>query len=106
MLWAYEAGLYHTANPNGVLRRFELATMMYRFVTKTLGAQPDLTVLNKYPDNGSIPAGPHDRIAMAWAVQNGVFGGETNLRPMDNANRKDVAVVLWRFFERDGNAIP
>jgi len=25
---------------------------------------------------------------------------------MDNANRKDVAVVLWRFFERDGNAIP
>jgi len=96
MIWARNAGLYGTWNPNGVVTRYELATMMFRHSKDP--APTDLSILDKFDDSDKIGKGQHDEVAMVWAINKGIFGGAGSLlRPDAPADRKDFAVVLWRY---------
>jgi len=95
MIWANKAGIYGIWNPDGVVTRSQLATMMFRIKKAT--APTDLSVLDKFDDADKIGGAADDVPAMVWAINNGIFGGAGSLlRPDAPADRKDFAVVLWR----------
>lgn len=85
MQWAKEQGISDGSNPNGMITREQLVSMLYRSLSS--------------PDAGTVSSWAED--AMIWAVSSGLIQGGSNgaLNPGGNATRAEVAVILMRFCE-------
>lgn len=95
MQWAKEQGISDGSNPNGMITREQLVSMLYRSLSS-----PDAGgSLNGYPDAGTVSSWAED--AMIWAVSSGLIQGGSNgaLNPGGNATRAEAAVILMRFCE-------
>lgn len=96
--WAMENSVSDGTNPNGVITREQLATMLYRYAqSKGLvkaGAAADLSV---FVDAEQVSIYALD--AMRWAVSVGLLNGMdgNRLAPQGSAARAQVATMLMRF---------
>ena len=96
--WAMENGVSDGTNPNGVITREQLATMLYRFAkNKGLVQEPVTADLSVFVDAGQISDYALD--AMRWAVSVGLLNGMdgNRLAPQGSAARAQVATMLMRF---------
>lgn len=96
--WAMENGVSDGTNPNGVITREQLATMLYRFAkNKGLVQEPVTADLSVFVDAGQISDYALD--AMRWAVSVGLLNGMdgSRLAPHGSAARAQVAAMLMRF---------
>lgn len=96
--WAMENGVSDGTNPNGVITREQLATMLYRFAkNKGLVQEPVTADLSVFVDAGQISDYALD--AMRWAVSVGLLNGMdgSRLAPQGSAARAQVATMLMRF---------
>ena len=96
--WAMENGVSDGTNPNGVITREQLATMLYRFAkNKGLVQAPVTADLSVFVDAGQISDYALD--AMRWAVSVGLLNGMdgSRLAPQGSAARAQVAAMLMRF---------
>ena len=96
--WAMENGVSDGTNPNGVITREQLATMLYRFAkNKGLVQEPVTADLSVFVDAGQISDYALD--AMRWAVSVGLLNGMdgSRLAPQGSAARAQVAAMLMRF---------
>lgn len=96
--WAMENGVSDGTNPNGVITREQLATMLYRFAkNKGLVQEPVTADLSVFVDAGQISGYALD--AMRWAVSVGLLNGMdgSRLAPQGSAARAQVAAMLMRF---------
>ena len=93
--WAVESGVSDGTDPNGLVTREQLATMLWRYVGEPASAYS----LSAYADADAVSdwAGT----AMRWAVENGVISGVTanTLVPQGTATRAQCAAMLMRFAE-------
>lgn len=103
--WADEKGIVNGISatlfaPAQSVTREQMVTFLYRYVVSegedVTVADPE-AVLAKFPDSGSVSHWAKD--AFAWAIDRGVINGMNGkLEPQGNANRAQVAVMLYRFF--------
>ena len=96
--WAMENGVSDGTNPNGVITREQLATMLYRFAkNKGLVQEPVTADLSVFVDADQISDYALD--AMRWAVSVGLLNGMdgSRLAPQGSAARAQVAAMLMRF---------
>lgn len=96
--WAMENGVSDGTNPNGVITREQLATMLYRFAkNKGLVQEPVTADLSVFVDAGQISDYALD--AMRWAISVGLLNGMdgSRLAPQGSAARAQVAAMLMRF---------
>ncbi len=74
------------------ITREQVCTILYRFKGSP---SVDTSVLNTFPDKGSVSSFATD--AMSWAVANGVITGKNgNLAPVANASRAEIATIIMR----------
>ena len=92
--WAVSTGVSDGSNPGNPVTRQQLVTLIWRAEGEPEG---DLSVLADYPDAASVAA--YAQEAMAWAIENSVIGGtaQGTLNPQGNANRAQLAVILYRY---------
>lgn len=103
--WADEKGIVNGVSatlfaPAQSVTREQMVTFLYRYVVSegvdVTVADPE-AVLAKFPDAGSVSHWAKD--AFVWAIDRGVINGMGGkLEPQGNANRAQVAVMLYRFF--------
>lgn len=103
--WADEKGIVNGISatlfaPAQSVTREQMVTFLYRYVVSegedVTVADPE-AVLARFPDSGSVSHWAKD--AFAWAIDRGVINGMNGkLEPQGNANRAQVAVMLYRFF--------
>jgi hypothetical protein len=95
--WAVSEGIikgYDNGNfgVGDKITREQICTILYRFKGSP---SVDTSVLNTFPDKGSVSSFATD--AMAWAVANGVITGKNgNLAPVANASRAEIATIIMR----------
>jgi len=100
VLWAYSKGVVTgntatTFNPNGSIKRQEIAAILYRYAGSPSGS----TTLSGYTDYDKISS--YALSAMKWAVSAGyIQGSGSRLNPTDSATRAEVAVMLYRFLTK------
>ena len=90
----------NTFGPNDYITREQMATILYRFVTKYKGIDAgEIAIPTKFVDitrtsNYAVPA-------MCWAVEKELLTGVTAqmLEPQSNATRAQMATVLQRFIQ-------
>lgn len=94
--WAMSTGVSDGSNPDDPVTRQQLVTLLWRAAGEPSG---DLSVLEKYPDAGSVSA--YAKEAMAWAIECGIINGTTQgtLNPMGNADRAQMAAILYRWIK-------
>ena len=105
--WAYQQGaIYGTDEthfePEGNLTREQMASILYRL---WIGEHPNAEEsagaenLNAFSDQNQLAG--YARLAMSWAVRNGiVYGtGGGRLEPKASAERAQVAAMLQRYWE-------
>lgn len=102
MTWAKANGVSDGTNPEGVITREQLATMLYRFAEKNgedVSVGKDTNILS-FTDAEQVSEWAMD--AMQWAVGAGVLGGKDGgrLDPAGTASRAETAVMLMRFLEK------
>ena len=93
--WAMESGVSDGTDPNGLITREQLVTMLYRFA----GEPEHGGSLSAYADAKSVSSWAEP--AMRWAVENGIITGVTDstLEPQGTATRAQCAAMLMRFAE-------
>lgn len=96
MLWAVGQGISDGTNPEGVVTREQLVTMLYRYMdspaaTGDFSGYPDAAAVSDWAVNG-----------MKWAVANGLISGTNTgaLNPGGTATRAEVATIMMRFCEK------
>ncbi|MDO4848069.1 MAG: leucine-rich repeat protein [Clostridiaceae bacterium] len=95
--WAVSEGIikgYDNGNfgVGDKITREQVCTILYRFKGSP---SVDTSVLNTFPDKGSVSSFATD--AMAWAVANGVITGKNgNLAPVADASRAEIATIIMR----------
>lgn len=103
--WAAESGLTQgdgsgRFNPQAVMTRQEVITVLYRAVRDVLGeevAVADPLVLAAFADYGDVADWAVE--AMAWAVEQGYTQGNNGeLMPLKELTRAELAVLLMRCF--------
>jgi len=92
MEWAVAESVSDGTNPEGVITREQLVTMLYRSFGSPEVSEEALT----FADAAQISDWAAD--AMKWAVENGILTGKGNntLDPQGNATRAELAAVLVR----------
>lgn len=105
VLWAYENKIMDGVgkgkfDPEGVLTREQIVTVLYRYAEQEENPAPNGTVLTLYADAPAVADWSRD--AMCWAVANQVIqgsdkGGALYLTPNGGATRAQVATILMRF---------
>lgn len=105
VLWAYENKIMDGVgkgkfNPDGVLTREQIVTVLYRFAGQEGNAALDSGTLTVFADASAVADWSRD--AMCWAIANQVIqgsnvGGELYLTPTVGATRAQVATILMRF---------
>ncbi len=86
-------------NPEATITREQLAVMLYRYA----GSPQADTSLSAFADAASVSDWAQD--GMNWAVAQGVLTGKTGsvLDPQGTASRAEVATMLMRFVQNQGN---
>lgn len=95
MKWSAENGISDGSNPNSLITREQLATMLYRYAGK-----PEAEGTGKtFADSDKISAWAVD--AMDWAVKSGVLSGKGGdlLDPTGTATRAEAAQIIMNFYE-------
>ena len=104
--WASEAGVvtgYQDGSgnfgPNDKATREQVALMLYRYAQaqgQDVSVEDADAALAAYSDGSEVSGWAKE--AMAWAVENGVFGVDTDeLMPQDNIQRAQVALIAVRY---------
>ncbi len=105
VIWAVNEGIVNgvsetTFAPDKDISRTEIAVILYRY-----SGSPEVEVnhLPDYLDMDSIPDFARD--AMNWAVDTGLLNGIANaegteLQPLHNAIRAQIAVILMRYLSK------
>lgn len=100
--WAYKNGIAAGVskdyfNPNSVVTREQMVTMLYRYTSTLNVNQAAPNVLKNYTDSFSVSG--YALTAMNWAIHNGIIQGtESNkINPEGSLTRAQLAVVLERF---------
>ena len=98
MAWAVAEGITDGTNPEGTLTREQLAVMLYRYA----GSPASAGSLTGYSDAASVSAWAQE--GMNWAVAQGILTGKTGstLDPQGTASRAEVATMLMRFAQGQG----
>ena len=93
--WAVRSGVSDGTDPNGLITREQLVTMLWRFA----GEPTTDATLSGYSDAASVNAWA--TTAMAWAIDNGIITGVTNttIVPAGTATRAQCAAILMRYVE-------
>ena len=94
--WAMAEGVSDGTNPDGLVTREQLVTMLWRYAGEEEGSYS----LAAFTDAASVSdwAAP----AMAWAVEKGILTGVTDrtIAAQGTATRAQCAAMLMRFVER------
>ena len=94
--WAMAKGVSDGTNPDGLVTREQLVTMLWRYA----GEEESSYSLAAFTDAASVSdwAAP----AMAWAVEKGILTGVTDrtIAAQGTATRAQCAAMLMRFVER------
>ena len=103
ILWAVQNGVTKGVsdtkfNPDGYVTREQIAAFLYRF--EAPDEAPDPAVLAGFPDSQAVSN--YAKEAMSWAVGKGIINGkgrngESYLDPKANANRDEVATMIYRY---------
>ena len=103
ILWAVQNGVTKGVtdtqfNPNGFVTREQIAAFIYRFENPS--DTPDPAVLAGFPDAQTVSN--YAKEPMSWAVGKGIINGkghngESFLDPKANANRDEVATMIYRY---------
>ncbi len=103
ILWAIQNGVTKGVtetqfNPNGNVTREQIAAFIYRF--ENPADSPDPAVLAGFPDAKAVSTYAVE--PMSWAVGKGIINGkghdgESYLDPKANANRDEVATMIYRY---------
>ena len=103
ILWAVQNGVTKGVsdtkfNPDGYVTREQIAAFLYRFEAPE--EAPDPAVLAGFPDSQAVSN--YAKEAMSWAVGKGIINGkgrngESYLDPKANANRDEVATMIYRY---------
>ena len=93
--WAMAEGVSDGTDPNGLVTREQLATMLWRYA----GEPASDYSLSAFTDADSVS--DYAATAMAWAVEHGIITGvtDTTLVPQGIATRAQCAAMLMRFVE-------
>ena len=93
LAWAQSNGVSDGSNPDGMVTREQIASMLYR----TAKASADSGNLSGYPDSGKVSDWAME--AMQWAVASGLITGKSSgaLDPQGAATRAEVAQILMRY---------
>ncbi len=98
--WADENGIVtgdgNGFNPNGLVSREAIATMLYRYA-KYLGLDTSVKAsINAYGDAANVA--PWAKDSMAWAIGSGIIRGNEkgNLAPGSEASRVEFATMIER----------
>ena len=93
--WAVAHGISDGSNPDGIITREQLASMLHRYAGSPTSDSKALS----FGDAQSVSG--YARESMCWAVEKGMLRGYGNglLAPKGNATRAEVAAVLKRFIE-------
>ncbi len=103
ILWAVQNGVTKGVsdtqfNPDGYVTREQIAAFLYRFEAPE--EAPDPAVLAGFPDSETVSN--YAKEPMSWAVGKGIINGkgrdgESYLDPKANANRDEVATMVYRY---------
>ena len=91
--WAVAEGVSDGTNPDGLITREQLATMLYRYA-----GEPEANgTLDGFSDAGSVSIWAYD--ALVWAVENDIVTGMGDgiLAPQGNATRAQTATMFMRY---------
>ncbi len=95
--WAMSEGVSDGTDPNSLITREQLATMLYRYA-----GSPAVTGngISAFTDAASVSSWAVD--AMNWALEQGIITGmgDGTLSPQGTATRAQAAAMLMRFVER------
>ncbi len=93
MVWAMANNVSDGTDPEGVITREQLVTMLYR---QSDSPAAGLSALDRFPDSASVS--PWARDAVAWAVRIGILNGaDGRLDPQGGATRAQTAAMLMRW---------
>ena len=92
-LWSKDKGISDGANPNGIINRAQMVTMLWRAV-----GQPAAGSTAHFID---VPADAYYAQAVSWAVENGITTGVGNGRfdPTATCTRAQIATFLYRYMK-------
>ena len=91
--WAMAEGVSDGTDPNGLVTREQMVTMLWRYA-----GEPESTVsLSAYTDAESVS--DWAETAMRWAIDEGIITGmtDTTLVPQGTATRAQCAAIFMRF---------
>ena len=100
--WAKEAGVVQGVsdkefNPNGLITREQLATMLFRFSSSAPVSVPERADLSPFADSGKVSDWATE--PLEWAVESGLIKGTDGgkLAPGGFATREQFAAIIERF---------
>ena len=95
MEWAMTHGISDGSNPEGVITREQLVSMLHRYADSPAAGSKALSFSDAQLVSG------YARDSMCWAVENGIVSGYGNglLAPNGSATRAEVAAVFKRYIE-------
>lgn len=98
--WAINGGFADGSAPEGSINRHQLVTALYRCAHLMGTRNRNTTTLAGFPDSRLVPAPARE--SFAWAVANGIIGGNADgrLDPNGTLTRAQFAVILYRFSQR------
>lgn len=91
--WAISEGVSDGTEPNALITREQLATMLWRYAGEPEGN----STLDGFTDSGSVSYWAYD--ALVWAVENGIVTGMGDgiLAPQGTATRAQAATMFMRY---------
>ena len=91
--WAKDKGVSDGANPNGIINRAQIVTMLWRAI-----GQPAAASGASFAD---VPADSYYAQAVAWAIENGITAGVGNgtFDPDAACTRGQIATFLYRYMK-------
>ena len=91
--WAKAKGISDGANPNGIINRAQMVTMLWRAM-----GQPAAASSASFAD---VPADSYYAQAVAWAIENGITAGVGNSKfdPDAACTRGQIATFLYRYMK-------
>ena len=93
--WAMSEGVSDGTDPNGLVTREQMVTMLWRYAGERDGSGN----LSRYTDGDKVAQ--YATEAMRWALGNGIIEGTTatTLEPQATATRAQCAAIFMRYYE-------
>ena len=93
--WAMSEGVSDGTDPNGLVTREQMVTMLWRYAGERDGSGS----LSRYTDGDKVAQ--YATEAMRWALGNGIIEGTTatTLEPQATATRAQCAAIFMRYYK-------